>query len=50
MLYALALAIWVFKFYYIHIGKINDPLGGANFDPLGEQILTPGLLVETQGF
>jgi hypothetical protein len=22
-----------FKFYYIQIRKINDPRGGANFDP-----------------
>jgi hypothetical protein len=21
------------SFYYMHIGKINDPWGGANFDP-----------------
>jgi hypothetical protein len=21
------------SFYYMHIGKINDPLGRANFDP-----------------
>jgi hypothetical protein len=23
----------ILSFYYIHIGKINDPRGGANLDP-----------------